>query len=146
MSDFKKLSEHIWASPQLTLDDVTEAKSRGFAMIVNNRPEGEADDQTPGAAIADAAAANGMAYRAIPITPGQFGEDQIAQLIDALESAEGPVLAYCRTGTRSTLLWSLAQAKSGMAVDDIAEAAASAGYDVGPVRPVLDMLAAQAGA
>ena len=63
----------------------------------------------------------------------------------ALEEAAGPVLAYCRSGTRSTLLWSLAQAAIGRAPDTIATEAAGAGYDVTPIRPLLDRLAARAG-
>ena len=61
----------------------------------------------------------------------------------ALEQAEGPILAYCRSGTRSTLLWALAAAKQGETPDAIARAAAQAGYDVGPIRPMIDMLAAR---
>ena len=62
----------------------------------------------------------------------------------ALDGAEGKVLAYCRTGTRSTLLWALAQARAGRDPEAIAAAAAAAGYDVAPVRPAMDMLAARA--
>ena len=145
MSDFRKLSDQIWASPQITLEDVAEAKERGFAMIVNNRPEGESDDQTPGITIAQAAEAGGMAYHAIPITHAGFSDAQVNAMNEALDSAEGPVLAYCRSGTRSTLLWSLAKAKKGMGIDEIAQAAANAGYDVSPVRPALENYAAQAG-
>ena len=54
------------------------------------------------------------------------------------------MLGYCRSGTRSTLLWSLAQARGGVSPDSIAEAAAEAGYDVAPVRPAMDMFAARA--
>jgi uncharacterized protein (TIGR01244 family) len=63
----------------------------------------------------------------------------------ALEGAAGPVLAYCRSGTRSTLLWALAEASTGADPDDLAAAAAQAGYDVSPIRTLLDMLAARAG-
>jgi uncharacterized protein (TIGR01244 family) len=61
-------------------------------------------------------------------------------MIAALEQAEGPILAYCRSGTRSTLLWALAAAKQGEAPDTIARMAAQAGYDVSPIRPMIDML------
>ena len=109
MTDFRRLSEDFWASPQIGLDDIAEAKARGFASIVNNRPEGEAPDQLPGGEI----------------------------------EAAGPVLAYCRSGTRSTLLWSLAQAAQGSDPDSIAAQAAGAGYDVAPIRPLLEMLGAR---
>lgn len=142
---FKKLDDTISASPQITVDDVARAKELGFAMIVNNRPEGESADQTPGAAIEAAAQAAGLGYVAIPITHAGFSAPQIAAMRAALDSAGGPVLAYCRSGTRSTFLWSLAEASRGRSPDEIASAAACAGYDVAMLRPQLDMLAAQAG-
>jgi uncharacterized protein (TIGR01244 family) len=144
MSDFRKLSDSVLASPQITLDDVARAQTMGVGMIVNNRPEGEAADQTPGAAIETAARAAGMAYRAIPISPGAFGEAQVREMIEALGEANGKVLAYCRTGTRSTLLWALAQAALGAAPEAIAAAAADAGYDVAPVWPAMTALAKNA--
>ena len=142
MSDFRQVTASFWASPQISLADVTEARARGIALIVNNRPEGEADDQVPGSAIEGAARAAGIDYLAIPVSHAGFSEDQVEAMAEALAGAEGPVLAYCRSGTRSTLLWSLAQAKGGRAPDQIAADAARAGYDVTPIRPLLDMLAA----
>lgn len=141
MSDFRRLSDQVWASPQITLDDLQEAASRGFTLVVNNRPEGESDDQTLGDVIEEAALAAGMNYLAIPITHAGFSEPQVLALEHALQLAEGPVLAYCRSGTRSTLLWSLARAKSGEAPVAIAEAAAAAGYDIAPIRAAVDIYA-----
>ena len=63
-------------------------------------------------------------------------------MVAALESARGKILAYCRSGTRSTLLWALAEASNGRSPDDLARAAAEAGYDLASIRPLLDMLAA----
>jgi uncharacterized protein (TIGR01244 family) len=144
MSDFRKLSESMLASPQITLDDIESARSQGVRLIVNNRPEGESDDQTPGPAIEAAARAAGIAYTAIPIGHQGFGEADVHAMRDALGQAEGKVLAYCRSGTRSTLLWALAQAASGRNPEAIAAAAAAAGYDVAPVRPAMDALASRA--
>ena len=143
MSDFREVTDTFWASPQITLDDVDEAAARGIALIINNRPEGEAEDQTPGPEIGRAAAAAGIEYRAIPVTHAGFSEQQVRDMCDALDGAPGPVLAYCRSGTRSTLLWSLARVNSGADPDEVASAAARAGYDVAPIRPLLDMLAAR---
>ena len=142
MSDFRQLSENFWASPQIGLDDVAEAKARGFVSIVNNRPEGESDDQTSGAEIEAAAKAAGLAYVAIPVTHAGFSEGQVKAMAEALQGAGGSVLAYCRSGTRSTLLWALAEASQGADPDKLAAHAAEAGYDIGPVRALLDMLAA----
>jgi uncharacterized protein (TIGR01244 family) len=144
MSDFRRLSENVLASPQLTVDDVASAQAAGVSMIINNRPEGEEPSQSPGAAIEAAARAAGMDYRAIPISPGSFNEAQVREMVDALGNAEGKILAYCRTGTRSTLLWALAQAALGEPPEAIAEAAAAAGYDVSPIRPAMDTLAERA--
>jgi uncharacterized protein (TIGR01244 family) len=141
---FRKLTDRFFASPQIGLDDVAEAKAIGIALIVNNRPEGESDDQVPGAEIEAAARAAGIAYTAIPVTHAGFSENQIKAMADALAGANGPVLAFCRSGTRSTLLWALAQTSQGEDLDQLTELAAVAGYDVSPVRSLMDMLKARA--
>jgi uncharacterized protein (TIGR01244 family) len=141
MSDFRKLSDAIWASPQIDVSDIAAAQALGIAMIVNNRPEGESPDQTPGDAIAAAARAVDIGYAAIPVTHAGFSLPQVEAMADALANAGGPVLAYCRSGTRSTLLWALAQARSGADPETIATAAHEAGYDVTPVRAAMDALA-----
>lgn len=141
---FRKLSETVYASPQIGLADVTQAQRAGIRMIINNRPEGEGDDQVPGPAIESAAKAAGMDYIAIPVTHAGFSEAQVDSMNAALSAASGDVLAYCRSGTRSTFLWALAQAKTGADPDQVAAQAASAGYDITPVRPLVDMLAGKA--
>ena len=142
---FTKLTDSVWVSAQITVADVAQAAAQGITLIVNNRPEDESADQTPGEAIAAAAAAAGLAYVAIPVGHGGFSEPQVAALGKALAEAPGPVLAYCRSGTRSTLLWSLAQAAQGHDPETLALQAARAGYDISPVRQLVDMLAAKAG-
>ena len=145
MSDFREVTDGFLASPQIGLDDVREAQARGVSLIINNRPEGESDDQVPGPQIEAAARAAGMDYRAIPVSHAGFSEDQVDAMATALEAAGGPVLAYCRSGTRSTLLWALAQASQGADPNEIAAHAAGAGYDVTPIRALIDMLAARRG-
>lgn len=141
---FHQLSDTVFASPQIGLAEVAEAKALGVTMIVNNRPENESDDQTPGPDIAAAAAAAGIGYVAIPVTHAGFSESQVTEMASALAGAPGPVLAYCRSGTRSTLLWALAEASRGISPASLAAQAASAGYDISPVRGLVDMIAAQA--
>lgn len=141
MSDFKKLSDRVFASPQITIADVERARALGVDVIVNNRPEGEAEDQTAGSAIEAAAQAAGIDYVAIPITPGHFSQAEVEAMAEALGRSEGKVLAYCRTGTRSTLLWALAQARQGVPLEAIAATASAAGYDVSPVMPAMAELA-----
>lgn len=144
MNNFRQLTETVSASPQITAAQVAEAAAQGVTLIINNRPDGEEDGQPTGAEIEAAATAAGMAYVAIPVSGGGFGEPQVNAMIQALDSTDGSVLAYCRTGTRSTLLWSLAQAKLGVHPEEIAATARAAGYDITPVRPMVDMLAAGA--
>jgi uncharacterized protein (TIGR01244 family) len=143
MSDFRRLNENVMVSPQLALGDIAVAAAQGVALIVNNRPDGEEPDAPQGDAIAAAAAAAGLNYVAIPIGHAGFSEPQVDAMIAALEQAEGPILAYCRSGTRSTLLWALAAAKQGEDPETIARTAAQAGYDVSPIRAMIDMLAAR---
>ncbi len=140
---FRQLAEGIYASPQIGVAEIAEAKRLGVRLIINNRPDEEAPppEQTPGDEIAAAAAAAGIAYCAIPVTHAGFSEPQVTAMAEALAGAEGPVLAYCRSGTRSTLLWALAQASKGAAPEALANAAAGAGYDLSPIRPLLEMLA-----
>jgi uncharacterized protein (TIGR01244 family) len=142
---FRQLSETVWASPQIGLDEVAAAAAQGIGLIINNRPEGESDDQVPGAQIEAAAKAAGLGYVAIPVTHAGFSEPQVSAMAAALEGSQGGALAYCRSGTRSTLLWALAEASLGAEPDALATQAAQAGYDIGPVRAIVDMLSAKAG-
>ena len=143
---FRKIDDKTYASPQITLAEVAYAKALGIGLIINNRPEDESDDQVPGPDIEAAAREAGLAYVAIPVTHAGFSMTQVEAMQQALAQAgDAPVLAYCRSGTRSTLLWALAQAKAGVSPDDIATKAAGAGYDISPIRATVDMLAAQAG-
>ncbi len=140
---FRSLTKSLLVAPQITLEDVTAAKDAGATLIINNRPEEESPDQTPGAEIEAAARAAGLDYVAIPITHSGFSQPQVTAMADALANAKGMVLAYCRSGTRSTLLWALAEASQGGDPDALTNMAAKAGYDVSPVRPLMDMLKAQ---
>lgn len=141
---FRQLSDRVFASPQIGLEEVAEAARMGIGLIVNNRPEGESDDQVPGSEIESAARAAGLDYVAIPVTHAGFSEGQMKAMAAALASTDKPVLAYCRSGTRSTLLWSLAQAAGGEDPEAIAGAAQRAGYDISPVRAIVETLAAEA--
>ena len=143
MSDFRPLSAHFSVAPQLGIEDVAEAKAQGFAMVINNRPDGEEPAAPQGEHISTACAAEGLAYAAIPIGHAGFSHAQIDALDKLLASATGPILAYCRSGTRSTHLWALTRARGGDNVDGIVEAAGQAGYDLSGLRPMLDALAGE---
>ena len=139
--EIRRVSDALSVSPQIAPEDIAALKAQGFALVINNRPDGEEAGQPAGAEIEAAATAAGLAYRAIPVAGG-FGQADVEAMAQALASVDGPVFAFCRSGTRSTLLWSLAKASAGIDPEDIAIAAANAGYDVTPVRSAMDQLAA----
>ena len=143
MSDFRTLSADYSVAPQISMEDVAEAKAAGFAMVINNRPDGEEPSAPQGEHIGTACAAEGLAYAAIPIGHAGFSHAQLDALDTLLGDATGPILAYCRSGTRSTHLWALTRARAGDDVGGIVEAAANAGYDLSGLRPMLDALAGQ---
>ena len=134
---FRTLDATISVYGQLTPADVAAAKAQGFTAIVNNRPDDEQPGQPAGAEIAAAAAAAGLAYAAIPVDHRGFSEAQVAAMADILAQAHGPVLAFCRSGTRSTFLWALARARLGDDPEALIAKAANAGYDIEPIRPAL---------
>lgn len=134
---FRKLDDTISVFGQISPADISEAAAQGFTFVINNRPDDEQPGQPAGDEIAAAAAAAGLGYRAIPITHAGFSEAQVAEMRDALESASGPVLAFCRSGTRSTLVWALARARMGDDAATLSAKAEAAGYDLTPIRAYL---------
>ena len=140
---FRMLDEAVSVAPQISVAEVAQAAAAGFVGIINNRPDGEAPDEPQGAEIAAAAQAAGLTYTAILIGHGGFSQPQVDAMVAELSAADGPLLAYCRSGTRSTLLWSLARAKLGDAPADLHAKADRAGYDLSPVAALIDMLAAR---
>ncbi|WP_323809884.1 protein tyrosine phosphatase family protein [Sphingobium baderi] len=140
---FRQLTPSILVSPQISVADVEQARAQGVTVIINNRPDDEEPGQTNGAEIEAAAKAAGIAYAAVPVAHGGFAPWQLDGMAAALAQAgEGKILAYCRSGTRSTLLWALTRARAGDHPAALTEQAASAGYDVTPVRQIMDALAA----
>src|SRR5690606_20330160 len=129
-----RLDANLSVSPQIREDDIATLAAQGFRAIINNRPDGEADDQPASAAIAAAAAAHGLAYRHLPVEPGRISEQDAAAFAQALEELDGPVLAFCRSGTRSAALWALCVAGSRDA-DAILSQCREAGYDLDALRP-----------
>lgn len=138
--DIRRVSDAVAVSPQIEVDDVAKVKQAGFSVIVNNRPDGEADDQPTGSEIEAAAAEAGLAYFSIPMVPGAITHEMIDELNAVLDRADGPVFAFCRSGTRSVTLWALSQAGT-VATDEIIEAASRNGYDLNPMRPTMETLA-----
>lgn len=143
MTEFRRVTPDFAVAAQLGPDDLARAAAEGFKTLVNNRPEGEGADQPKEAEIRAAAQAAGLDYRAIPFA-GSPPPGAVAATAELLETATGPVLAYCRTGTRSIMAWAMAQALAGVkSPDELVALAAKAGYDLTGTRAALEVLAPQ---
>lgn len=134
------LNETVSVAPQIMPEHVAALADDGYVMIVNNRPDGEEPGQPTGDDIRAAAEAAGLQYAAIPVTHAGFSHPQLDAMAQALVAANGRVLAYCRSGTRSCNLWALAAAKAGRNPDLLVAQAENAGYDLTAIRPLLDTL------
>ena len=141
MTPFVQLTDILSVAGVMTPDDIARAGELGFRSVINNRPDGESPDQVSGADLETAALAVGLGYTAIPVAQ-RFTMDQVRAMADAL-ATDGPILAFCRSGTRSTNLWALAEAFRGEAPETLIEAAAIAGYDISGLLPTLQGLAAK---
>tara|TARA_Y100001935_G_scaffold246365_1_gene240952 strand:+ start:2407 stop:2754 length:348 start_codon:yes stop_codon:yes gene_type:complete len=96
--------DRVSLSAQIRLNDLLLIKNQGFKTIINNRPDNEAPNQPSDNEISDRAKEQGLSYFYIPISPSGISAENIEQTIIALERTEGPVLAFCRSGTRSSIL------------------------------------------
>jgi sulfide:quinone oxidoreductase len=136
--DPKKISDELSVAPQIHPEDIPALAAAGFRSIICNRPDGEAADQPTFDEINAAAQAAGLQTRYLPIESGKVRDEDATDFGKALIELPGPTLAYCRTGTRSTTLWSLAVAKDKTAAE-ILQATKAAGYDMaGVVRRIVN--------
>ncbi len=130
MMDIRTVTPDFAVAPQIEPADLAAAKARGFTLVINNRPDGEAPDQPTSAEIQAAAAAAGLDYVHVPVV-GRPGEAQVEAVSAALTEAKGPVLAFCRSGTRSIVTWALGQAAGGRRTrEDLVGLGQAAGYDL----------------
>ncbi len=134
---FVPLTDTLAVAGQLAPGDVAAAAAAGYTTLVNNRPDGEEPGQPPCAAMRAAAEAAGLRYAAIPVDHYGLGQEQVEAMATVLAAAPGPVLAFCRSGTRSANLWALAAAFAGGDADAIIAACARGRYDVSGLRPAL---------
>ncbi len=110
--ELTQLSPTVAVSPQIQLADIRRLAADGYKGIINNRPDHEGPDQPRSDELEAEALRNGLIYRHIPITPGHYTEVETRAFAAALKEVDGPVLAFCRTGNRSTALWKAAQQAS----------------------------------
>ncbi|KAF0184637.1 MAG: hypothetical protein FD124_1928 [Alphaproteobacteria bacterium] len=140
MPDFRRVTDDFYVAPQIEEADVRAAAAAGFRTLVNNRPDGEQPGQLPSIASERASVEAGLDFRAIPVS-GDSTPQAVAAMQAVLQDAPRPVLAYCRSGTRSVKLWAMASVKSGAVSPEAAiEAARGAGYDLGPMAATLRAL------
>ncbi len=130
MADIRRVTDAFAVAPQLQPEDVAEAASQGFRLLINNRPDGEAPGQPTSAEMDAAAGAAGLDYLHVPFAGApQPGQAQTMQ--EAVGAADGSVLAFCRSGTRSITLWAQGQAAAGLrSRDDLVQLGRAAGYDL----------------
>lgn len=131
-----KLTDSFWVSPQIDCDDLDEIARQGVTHLVCNRPDREVADQPDYADIARKAAALGLEIAFLPIDQSGFQAETIQHLQALLAEKPTRILAYCRSGTRSTYLWALAHA-GGLPADDILQTARQAGYDISNIEMIL---------
>jgi len=130
--DLKKITEKTAVSPQITPQDMAAIKEAGFRAIICNRPDGEGADQPSFEEIEAAAKKVGLEAAYVPVTSGKVRDEDVESFGAALKDLPRPVLAYCRTGTRSATLWSLHESKK-RPIHEILAATKAAGYDMNGV-------------
>jgi len=133
MTDFRRVTDVFSVAPQIEPADIAEAARQGFVLVINNRPDGESPDQPSSELMELQAQAANIAYAHVPVT-GMPTQAQIDRVQALTEQAAGPVLAFCRSGTRSIVTWSIGQAQSGLRTPQaLIEAGHAAGYDLSGV-------------
>ena len=107
--DLNHLSPSFATAPQLQPDDIGRLAAAGFKGIINNRPDHEEPDQPGSDVLEREAKRHGLFYRHIPVVPGQATDADARAFAAALKEADGPIVAFCRTGNRAASLWKAAQ-------------------------------------
>ena len=125
----KKLTERVSVAPQISPNDMSAIAAAGYRAIICNRPDGEGADQPSFEEIEIAAKAAGIEARYVPVQSGMVHDEDVTAFGAALAELQRPVLAYCRTGTRSATLWSFHESKKRPMADILARTQA-AGYDM----------------
>ncbi|WP_294226516.1 TIGR01244 family sulfur transferase [uncultured Shimia sp.] len=137
--DIRQITDRFFAAPQIDAADFAALADAGFGLVINNRPDTEVGPDQHSETMRAAAEAAGLQFVVNPLTMETMTLDRQAVQRDSAAGCDGKVLAYCRSGTRSTICWALSQAKE-MDVADIVNAAANGGYDVSGLVPHLEAL------
>ncbi len=138
--DIRQITPRYHVAPQIDAADMPALAEAGFTTVINNRPDGEVGVDQASPAMRQAAQAAGLAVVDNPLTMDTMTPERVALQRDTLVGAPGKVLAYCRSGTRSTICWALSQA-ADHPTEEIVAAAAQGGYDISGLAPTLDAIA-----
>jgi sulfide:quinone oxidoreductase len=135
-----KLTDQLSVSPQVALDDIDKLSALGFKSVICNRPDKESDDQPTMSAVESAVKTAGLTWQHQPVLSGNITDQDVTDFTQSMAKLPQPVLAFCRTGTRCSILWALSQVNT-MSVDDILNTVAEAGYNLSGQQPRLEALA-----
>ena len=134
--NIKSLHGTLSVSKQIKPSDLKEIAASGIKTIINNRPDGESPRQPRSETLSKGAEELGLTYHFLPVISGAITDKNVSDFAEVLKKSEGPTLAFCRTGTRSTTLWAKSQ-KGMMPSDAIISAASMAGYDLSEIKAAL---------
>lgn len=132
--DIRKIDDTIAVAPQISVDDVAEAARLGFKTLVANRPDHEEPGQPAMADIEAAAREHGLEWVYMPVESGNITDEDVNRFAPMIRDAAKPVLAFCRSGTRCTVLWALSAART-TPTEQIISKARGAGYDIAGLVP-----------
>jgi uncharacterized protein (TIGR01244 family) len=142
--NLRQITDSYSVSPQLEPGDMATLAAAGVTTVICNRPDGENPPPLQAAAMQAAAEAAGLDFVFNPIVGGQMTMGNVEEQAEAIEAADGPVVAYCASGNRSTLVWALGQAGE-MPTDEIISRGEAWGYQLEWLRPQIEALAARKG-
>jgi uncharacterized protein (TIGR01244 family) len=138
--DIRALTPDYAVSPQIEPGDLPAIKAAGYVMVIDNRPDGEIPPHLQTEAMRQAAEAAGLSFVANPVIGGALTMDNVTAQRASIAQAKGPVLAYCASGNRSSVVWALAHAKD-RPVDELVGLPARFGYQLDHLRPQIEALA-----
>ncbi|MFL1405189.1 TIGR01244 family sulfur transferase [Marinobacter sp. M1N3S26] len=138
--NIRKIDDSISVAPQISPDDVANIARLGFRTLVANRPDHEEPGQPAMAELEQAARDHGITWVYLPVESGNILDEDVDAFAPMFEQAEKPVLAFCRSGTRCSVLWALSSARH-MPLEPIIQRAGQAGYDLRGLIPRLQQQA-----
>ena len=111
--DIRQIDDNYSVTGQISPDDVRDIAAAGYQAVICNRPNGESPDQPDFAEIAAVAEKAGIQVFYVPVVSGQLTQDDVDAMASALEEADTPVLAFCRSGARSANIYGIVQQQKG---------------------------------